>query len=111
MIPADQLPPIPKEIKQAIYYRAIGAAIGSLFIVGVYLVSHSPILALVSFAVVAVPLHLGGTLYLISRIRHSKDNKEPIPIRIFLYKTVEHGFTIYTIPVLFVVYICVQIVS
>ncbi len=111
MTPSDQLPMIPKELKQAIYYRAIGAAIGSLFVIGLYLVLHSPLLAVVSFAAVAFPLQLGGNFYVIHRIRRSKTNKEQTPIRILLYQTIVHGFTFYTIPVLFVVYIYLTIIS
>jgi len=105
--PSDQ--GIPKEVRQtisqAILYRILGMIFGCLYVVGVYLISHSVYVTLILFIAVALPLHFGGLFYVLRRVKRSRMMKEEIPIRLFLYQATWQGFTHYTLPALFVVYV------
>ncbi len=96
---------VPKEVGQAISYRILGMILGCLFVAAVYLVSHSVYVALILFIATALPLHFGGNFYLLRRMKRSRVTKREIPIGLFLYQAAWQGFSLYTLPALFLVYV------
>jgi hypothetical protein len=100
---------IPKEVGQVILYSIVGMIVGCLFVVGSYLLSHSLTFTIVAFAVVAIPLYFGSHLYLWYTVGRLKKNKEELRIRVALYFTLVHGFCLYTLPAVFLVYAFLQL--
>jgi ABC-type uncharacterized transport system permease subunit len=108
MIPSEQPLPWAKELSQLILYRAVGAVLGCLFVVGSYMLSQSLGTTLIFFAAVAIPLWFGGDFYVYYRIRYAKKDGR-LPIRAIVYRSIAHAFCIFAVPAMFLIYVYLRL--